>query len=81
VDEETMLTTLDNPWNPFTNYDEWYAWDHDAGYDSPSLLARISNVSHDLSPADFELAIAEAIDEIVRVNASGMHTKAVRPAA
>lgn len=80
-DEDHMLTTVDNPWNPFTNYDEWYEFDHDMGYDSPGLLARISKVSLDLSDADFEDGIEQAIDEIVTLNISGMHTKAVRPQA
>lgn len=79
--EESMLTTIDNPWSPFSNYEEWYAWDHQAGYNTPSLLARIAKTSNDLSDPDFELAIEQAIDEIVTINASGVHKKAVKPAA
>lgn len=79
--DEHMLTTIDNPWNPFTNYDEWYTWDHDHGYDTPGFLARIAKVSDDLSDADFDLAIEDAIDEIVQQNVNGLYTKAVRPAA
>lgn len=79
--EESMLTTIDNPWSPFSNYEEWYTWDHQAGYNTPSLLARIAKTSNDLSDPDFELAIEQAIDEIVTINASGVHKKAVKPAA
>lgn len=74
-DTESMLTTVDNPWNPFTNYDEWYEWDRDAGYGTPELLARIANASFDTSDANFNLAITQAIDEIVQQNVSGMHVK------
>jgi hypothetical protein len=77
--EEYLLTTVDNPWNPFTNYDEWYEFDHTKGYDTPGLLARIAKVSIDLSDADFELAIELAIDEVVEQNVSGMHQKVYRP--
>lgn len=77
--EEHMLTTVDNPWNPFTNYDEWWAFDHDKGYDTPGFLARIANVSLDLSDADFELAIEQAIEEIVKLNVNGLYRKASRP--
>jgi hypothetical protein len=76
-----MLTTIDNPWNPFTHYDEWYAWDRDHGYDSPGLLARIANVSFELSDSDNDQSILDAIDEIVNQNVSGMAAKAMRPAA
>lgn len=81
MDDDSMLTTIDNPWNPFTNFMEWYTWDHQAGYNTPSLLARIAKISDDLSDSDYNLAIGEAIDEIVKVNASGVHVKAFRPAA
>lgn len=75
LDSNSMLTTIDNPWNPFTNYEEWFTWDHAAGYNTPSLLARIAKVSLDLSDADFDLSISQAIDEIININASGVHTK------
>jgi hypothetical protein len=79
--EEHMLTTVDNPWNPFTNYTEWYEFDHAKGYDTPGFLARIANVSLDLSDADLDAEIESAIDEICKQNVSGIYRKAVRPAA
>jgi hypothetical protein len=79
--EEHMLTTVDNPWNPFVNYDEWYQWDRDQGYDTPGLLARIANVSLDLSDKDIGDSIETAIDEICSENVNGLYKKAVRPAA
>ena len=77
--EEHMLTTIDNPWNPFTNYDEWYTFDRDHGYDTPGFLARICNSSLDLSDADYDLALEQAIDEICKQNILGLYMKAVRP--
>jgi hypothetical protein len=70
-----MLTTVDNPFNPFTEYDDWLRWDEDSGYHSNSLLARITVLSEDTSEVDQELAIDQAIDEIVKENVSGMHKK------
>jgi hypothetical protein len=69
-----MLTTTDNPFSPVTQYDQWWAWDW-ARYDSNGLLARVVITSPDLSEADQDLAIQEAIDEIVEQNVSGVHTK------
>ena len=79
-DSEHMLTTVDNPWNPFINYAEWYEFDRAQGYDTPGLLARIANVSLDVSDPDFELSIEQAMNEIVTENISGMHTLATRSA-
>ncbi len=72
---ESMLTTTDNPFDPFTQYDEWNAYDVAAGHHTSSLLARIVKSSHELSEADQSLAIELAIDEIVRENVSGVHRK------
>ena len=72
---EHMLTTVDNPFNPFTQFDEWRAFDEAAGYHTLSLLARIVRTSDDLSEADQSLAIEEAIDAIVRENVMGVHRR------
>lgn len=73
---QSMLTTIDNPFDPFTQYDEWLAFDEDKGYHSCSLLARITKSSESLSPQDEADAIESAIDEIVMENASGLHARA-----
>lgn len=70
-----MLTTVDNPYNPFTQFDEWYRFDTSAGYYTSALLARIVRSSDELSEPDDSAAIEAAIDEIVRENVSGMHKK------
>jgi hypothetical protein len=73
-----MLSTFDNPYDPFTEWDEWYMWDLNAGYHTPGLLDRVARVSDEISEADQALAIQQAIDEIVRENVSGMHRKLKR---
>lgn len=75
---EYMLTTYDNPFDPFTQWDEWYSWDMQNGYHTPGLLARVSFTSSEISDADQFLAIQQAIDEIIRENVSGMHRKVKR---
>lgn len=71
---DIMLTTTDNPWNPFTNFDEWNVFDQTAGYHTLSLLARVAITSDDESDYDQELEISRAINEIVSENISGVHT-------
>lgn len=76
--QRTMLTTVDNPHSPFNEWDAWFQWDLQAGYNTSGLLARIAQVSHELSDEDFALAIEKAIDEIVYENVSGVHKKVFR---
>lgn len=73
-----MLTTFDNPYDPFTEWDDWFMWDLQAGYHTPGLLDRVVRLSDEISEADQALAIEQAIDEIVRENVSGMHRKLKR---
>ena len=72
---EHMLTTVDNPFSPFTEYEAWFSFDRAAGYDTPGLLARIIKTSDDLSQAEQDQAIEDAINEIVEHNALGLHRK------
>ena len=61
---DSMLTTIDNPYNPFKNYDDWYAFDVQHGYFTCAYLARVAKTSDELSEADNDIAIEDAIDEI-----------------
>ena len=76
--QDVMLTTTDNPYDPFTQYDEWYAFDARKGYHTPSYLARIVVTSDELSEVDQELLIDEAVDEIVETNVLGIYKKVTR---
>lgn len=68
-----MITTVDNPFDPFTQFDEWFAWDEAAGYHTSSLLARVVKTSDALSEADQEAAYRDAVAEIAKENVSGVH--------
>ena len=70
-----MLTTSDNPYNPFTHFDEWDAWDRSHGYFTNAYLARIAITSPELSPAQSQRAVNDAIDEIVEFNLTGNYVK------
>lgn len=72
-----MLTTIDNPFNPFTQYDAWYAYDESLGHYTTSYLARVVVTSEELSEADQHVAIEEAIDIIVEENINGLYKKVI----
>jgi hypothetical protein len=74
-----MLTTVDNPWDPFTMFDEWLQFDEAAGYNTTQYLARLTLSSPDLSEADQSDAIETAIDEIVEQNILGIYRKVEAP--
>lgn len=72
--DQYMLTTTDNPYSPVTDYDEWLTWDMQY-YNSMGLLARVVMTSSDLSDELQMIDIQQGIEEIVRENVSGVHTR------
>ena len=60
-----MLTTVDNPYSPYTQYDEWFAYDLQLGHYTCALLARMIVDSDELSQADQDLAYEEAVASII----------------
>lgn len=69
-----MLSTIDNPYNPFTEWENWFAFDSARGYHSSEYLGRIAKTSYGLSDELNEKEIERAIDEIVKYNA-GFYVK------
>lgn len=70
-----MLTTIDNPFNPFEDFDSWFLFDIEKGYYSCSLLARITNNANDLTELEEKKDIERAIDEIIKYDPTNMYTK------
>lgn len=65
----TLITTTDNPFDPFTQYDNWAAYDEVVcGYYSMPYLARIAAISPDLTEFEMDRAIEDACDEICDVD-------------
>lgn len=64
--KKVALTTIDNPFNPFDDFDKWFLFDIEKGYYSCSYLARIAKTSDDLSEYENHLEIERAIDEIIK---------------
>lgn len=71
----TMLTTADNPFDPFDRFDDWYAFDERQGYHTCSYLGRIAHVSDEMSDEEVSREINRAIDEILRYDFAGIYKK------
>ena len=75
---DCMLTTIDNPFNPFTQFDSWFQFDIEKGYDSCSRLARVAKLSDDLSEKETDEEIERAIDEIIKYDFLNIYKKVKR---
>lgn len=70
-----FLTTIDNPYDYFTQFDEWYAFDTEKGYNTCNYLARIALTSTEMSEKEYEDAVEDAVNEAVRLNITGNYRK------
>ena len=65
MESTCMLTTFDNPFNPFDEFKSWFEFDVAKGYYSCAYLARIAQIEDDFSEEETNAEIERAIDEII----------------
>ena len=70
-----MLTTTDNPFDPFDNFAAWYEFDVRHGYNSCNYLARVSLADDSMSEEMQQILNNQAIEEILKYNWLGIYTK------
>lgn len=75
---DCALTTFDNPFDPFTQFDSWFLFDTEKGYYSCSRLARVAKLSDDMSEQETNDEIERAIDEIVKYDFMNVYKKVKR---
>lgn len=73
-----MITTIDNPFNPFTQFDDWMKYDEDQKYFTCPYLARIAYVNDDMPEQLYDEEVERAIDEICKLNILGIYKKVTR---
>ena len=73
-----MLTTIDNPFDPFEQFSDWFRFDVDKGYYSCAYLARIAKTSDQFSDQENDEEIERAIDEIVKHDFLNIYKKVKR---
>lgn len=69
------LTTIDNPYNPFTQFVNWFMFDVTKGYNSCGYLARLAKTSDQLSDRENDEEIERAIDDIISLDFRNIYFK------
>ena len=76
VDRGTpMLTTVDNPYNPFTDFAKWFVFDSVNNYHCCSYIALNAPTSSSFSDAENNYLIEKSIDELLSLDFSGTYKK------
>lgn len=59
------LTTVDNPWDPRDEFEQWLSYDIQHGHKTCETLANEANTAAELSNADNRYYVEEAIKKLV----------------
>ena len=70
-----MLSTIDNPYDPFDDFKNWFLFDVQHGYNSCAYLARIARTSDQLTEKENNEEIEKAIDEIIELDFMNVYVK------
>ena len=65
MSREVVLTSFDNPYDPFDEFSQWLSWDTQARHGSLEILDRLSVASSTLSDAIQNDDVEDAIDYMV----------------
>lgn len=77
-DDNVVLTTIDNPYNPKEDYDKWRQWDNEHGYYTEEYLARMIDLNNGniVDEEDHEVIntiINKAIVEVLESDDEGIY--------
>ena len=72
---KVMLTTFDNPYDPFEQFSSWFLFDVEKGYNTCSYLGRIAKLSDEMSTTEEDEEVERAIDEIIKYDFMNIYKK------
>ncbi len=75
METKFALTTFDNPYDPFSNFTQWFLFDITKGYNTCGYLARIARTSDSLSDEENNEEVERAIDEIIKYDYRNIYKK------
>lgn len=75
LSKECMLSTIDNPFDPFEQFTSWLMFDKEKGYDSCERLARLVNITSEMSQKEIDEETDRAIDRLIELDVLNIYIK------
>ena len=69
------LTTIDNPYDPIDEFDDWYRYDTDMHYNTCAYLDRVAFTSSSLSEKENDDELERAIDDVIKYDFMNLYKK------
>ena len=75
MSNKARITTTDNPYDPQSEFSQWFLYDTTNGYNTCAYLSRIAKNSEQLSDEENEIENERAIDEIIKYDFMNVYKK------
>jgi len=72
-----LLTTVDNPYHPIDELEQWLAFDEEHGYYTNQRIAKVHQHSLHLTDAENQRIVNGIIDDFIRLDETGLYKKIV----
>ena len=73
--QESMITTIDNPYNPFKEFDKWNQYDMAKKYNTLSYLGRVVDYSNCINEEQRRAARESAVEQIIKLDPLQIYCK------
>lgn len=78
MSRECMLTTFDNPFDPFEQFSSWLSFDNEKDHYCCERVDRIATISDSMSEEEVNAEIERAIDSIIEHDFLNIYKKVVQ---
>jgi len=75
MERRFTITTIDNPFNPFDDFNSWFLFDIEKGYYTCSKLARLTNVSEGMTEKEEINEVERAIERLIELDPLDIYRK------
>ena len=75
MENNCMLTTFDNPYNPFVDFSSWYMFDCENNHNTCGRLARLLNIDNEMTEKEVDEERIRAIDFMLKYDFEGIYFK------
>lgn len=78
MQRQIRITTIDNPFDPFNDSNDWLMFDIEKGYNTNSKVARLANLTNDMTEKEELEEIERAIDRLIEIDPLDIYKKVVK---
>ena len=78
MSKQISITTIDNPFNPFDDFVSWFLFDIEKGYYTCSKLARLSNLTDEMTDKEEIEEIERTINRLIEIDPLDIYIKITR---